>query len=270
MSPSSMSMRRLTSFIAVVFPAPEGPTRQQISPAGIGQRKVLDCGGAAARIALRHVVEDDLGGRAAHRCSVVGWRRQAERSPSCSRRHRRGSSASTPAEAFAAAEDGALIVDIRSDSSSARDGVVPGSLHVPRTVLEWRFAPDSASRSPHVVRPGGAGHRAVRPRLLVRARSGRARRPRVRARGRRRRRLRRVAGRRASRRFPRPRLALPTSSRAWAHLPSAQFDTRTVLLRGASPGLRGRLAARTAVSARRRPRRSSSRGRPSGRAARRS
>ena len=55
------------------------------------------------------------------------------------------------AEAHAEAEDGALVVDIRSDTSRARDGVVPGSLHVPRTVLEWRFAPDSDWRSPYAV-----------------------------------------------------------------------------------------------------------------------
>jgi rhodanese-related sulfurtransferase len=54
-----------------------------------------------------------------------------------------------PADAFAAAEAGSLVVDIRSDASRARDGVVPGALHVPRTVLEWRFAPDSETRSPH-------------------------------------------------------------------------------------------------------------------------
>jgi rhodanese-related sulfurtransferase len=60
-----------------------------------------------------------------------------------------------PADAFAAAESGSLIVDIRSDASRARDGVVPGALHVPRTVLEWRFAPDSATRSPHACGPEG-------------------------------------------------------------------------------------------------------------------
>ena len=38
---------------------------------------------------------------------------------------------------------GALIVDIRSDGARARDGIVPGSLHLPRTVLEWRVAPES-------------------------------------------------------------------------------------------------------------------------------
>jgi rhodanese-related sulfurtransferase len=56
----------------------------------------------------------------------------------------------SPAEAHAAAARGALIVDIRSDDARARDGIVPGSLHLPRTVLEWRVAPESAWRSPHV------------------------------------------------------------------------------------------------------------------------
>jgi rhodanese-related sulfurtransferase len=56
----------------------------------------------------------------------------------------------TPPEALAAAEAGALIVDIRSDLARAREGAVPRSLHIPRTVLEWRLAPDSAWRTPHV------------------------------------------------------------------------------------------------------------------------
>ena len=34
MSPSVMSIRRLTIFIAVVLPLPEGPMSTQISPAG--------------------------------------------------------------------------------------------------------------------------------------------------------------------------------------------------------------------------------------------
>ena len=63
-----------------------------------------------------------------------------------------------PGEAFAAAAGGALIVDIRSSDARRRDGVVPGSLHIPRTVLEWRVAPDSASRSPHI---GGPEQRLV-------------------------------------------------------------------------------------------------------------
>jgi rhodanese-related sulfurtransferase len=55
-----------------------------------------------------------------------------------------------PAEALAAVEGGSLLVDIRSDHDRVRDGIVPGSLHVPRTVLEWRLAPDSEWRNPHV------------------------------------------------------------------------------------------------------------------------
>jgi rhodanese-related sulfurtransferase len=54
-----------------------------------------------------------------------------------------------PADALAAVRGGALLVDIRSDTDRERDGIVPGSLHIPRTVLEWRVAPDSAWRSPH-------------------------------------------------------------------------------------------------------------------------
>jgi rhodanese-related sulfurtransferase len=55
-----------------------------------------------------------------------------------------------PAEALAAVERGALLIDIRSDTDRERDGIVPGSLHIPRTVLEWRLDPDSAWRNPHV------------------------------------------------------------------------------------------------------------------------
>jgi rhodanese-related sulfurtransferase len=54
-----------------------------------------------------------------------------------------------PAAAWDAVAAGAILVDIRSDGARERDGVVPGSLHVPRTVFEWRLAPDSAWRSPH-------------------------------------------------------------------------------------------------------------------------
>jgi rhodanese-related sulfurtransferase len=54
-----------------------------------------------------------------------------------------------PEAALAAQRDGAVLVDIRSDPDRARDGVVPGALHVPRTVLEWRLQPSGAWRSPH-------------------------------------------------------------------------------------------------------------------------
>ena len=54
-----------------------------------------------------------------------------------------------PDEAAAAIAHGATLIDIRSDSNRDRDGIVPGSLHIPRTVMEWRLAPDSAWRSPY-------------------------------------------------------------------------------------------------------------------------
>jgi rhodanese-related sulfurtransferase len=50
-----------------------------------------------------------------------------------------------PAAAWAAAQDGAQIIDVRA----LPELLVPGSLHIPRTVLEWRLAPDSEWRSPH-------------------------------------------------------------------------------------------------------------------------
>lgn len=55
-----------------------------------------------------------------------------------------------PAQALAAVEQGALLIDIRSDSERERDGIVSGSLHIPRTVLEWRVDPDSTWRNPHI------------------------------------------------------------------------------------------------------------------------
>jgi rhodanese-related sulfurtransferase len=56
----------------------------------------------------------------------------------------------SPAEAWSAMESGALLIDIRSDSNRFRDGIVPGSIHIPRTVLEWRTAPESEFRNPHL------------------------------------------------------------------------------------------------------------------------
>jgi rhodanese-related sulfurtransferase len=57
-----------------------------------------------------------------------------------------------PAEALAAQREGALLVDTRSDDERRRDGVIPGSLHIPLSVLPWRLDPDSdpAFRNPHI------------------------------------------------------------------------------------------------------------------------
>ena len=55
-----------------------------------------------------------------------------------------------PEEAERALASGALLVDLRSDDERRRYGVVPGSLHIPRNVLEWRVDPDSGFTNPHI------------------------------------------------------------------------------------------------------------------------
>ena len=53
-----------------------------------------------------------------------------------------------PAETYEAMGQGAVLVDIRSEAQRAEQGLVPGSLHVERNVLEWRFDPRSAAKLP--------------------------------------------------------------------------------------------------------------------------
>jgi rhodanese-related sulfurtransferase len=57
-----------------------------------------------------------------------------------------------PDEAFAAQQAGSLLIDTRSDDERRREGVIPGALHIPRTVLEWRVDPETGPeyRSPHL------------------------------------------------------------------------------------------------------------------------
>jgi MFS family permease len=55
-----------------------------------------------------------------------------------------------PTDAFAAMRDGAVLVDLRSTDERRRHGVVPGSIHIPRSVLEWRVDPDSGYSNPHI------------------------------------------------------------------------------------------------------------------------
>jgi rhodanese-related sulfurtransferase len=54
----------------------------------------------------------------------------------------------SPRDAAAEVADGALLVDIRSESQRAADGVVPGAIYYPRNVLEWRMDPDSGATGP--------------------------------------------------------------------------------------------------------------------------
>ncbi|MFQ5948732.1 MAG: rhodanese-like domain-containing protein, partial [Acidimicrobiia bacterium] len=60
----------------------------------------------------------------------------------------------TPGEARAAMDDGAMLVDTRCNEDRRSFGVVPGSVHIPRTVLEWRADPDSDYSDPRISAPG--------------------------------------------------------------------------------------------------------------------
>ena len=58
-----------------------------------------------------------------------------------------------PDEALAALrQDRAVLVDIRSDSQRAGDGVVPEAAFVARNVLEWRLDPESPWRDRELAR----------------------------------------------------------------------------------------------------------------------
>jgi rhodanese-related sulfurtransferase len=64
----------------------------------------------------------------------------------------------TARRAYDAMADGALLVDIRSERQRDADGVVPGSLFIPRNVLEWRMDPSSGHQHPSV---GGLDRRVI-------------------------------------------------------------------------------------------------------------
>jgi MFS family permease len=55
-----------------------------------------------------------------------------------------------PQEAQQAQAVGALLVDLRSSDERRRTGVIPGSIHIPRSVLEWRVDPECNFRNPAV------------------------------------------------------------------------------------------------------------------------
>ncbi len=57
-----------------------------------------------------------------------------------------------PDDALAAQQTGALLIDTRSADERQREGVIPGALHIPLSVLEWRLDPaaNQAFHNPHV------------------------------------------------------------------------------------------------------------------------
>ncbi|GAA5038366.1 rhodanese-related sulfurtransferase [Thermocatellispora tengchongensis] len=63
-------------------------------------------------------------------------------------RARAGPARLRPAEAWAAAGRGALIVDIRPEAQRRAAGEVPGAVVVERNHLEWRLDPASSARIP--------------------------------------------------------------------------------------------------------------------------
>jgi rhodanese-related sulfurtransferase len=54
----------------------------------------------------------------------------------------------TPAEALAEAADGAAIIDTRCAEARSAHGVIPGSVHVPLSVLYWRLDSSSGYHDP--------------------------------------------------------------------------------------------------------------------------
>lgn len=78
-------------------------------------------------------------------------------------RARTGWTRLTAVEAYAAVQDGALLVDTRTEPQRARTGDLPGALVIDRTVLEWRLDPTGPNRVPE------AEHR---PRIVVVCRQG--------------------------------------------------------------------------------------------------
>ena len=65
---------------------------------------------------------------------------------------RRGLNRLSPAEVQASVLEGALLIDIRSESQRAQDGHVLGARFVSRNVLEWRLDPASPHRDREAAR----------------------------------------------------------------------------------------------------------------------
>jgi rhodanese-related sulfurtransferase len=58
-----------------------------------------------------------------------------------------------PDDAAAAMEAGAMLIDTRCAELRVRDGVIPGSVHVPLSVLFWRLDPSSEWHDPALANP---------------------------------------------------------------------------------------------------------------------
>jgi rhodanese-related sulfurtransferase len=62
----------------------------------------------------------------------------------------------TPGEAIRKVREGAVLIDIRSESQRRGDGLLPDSVFVPRNVLQWRLDPASSYAAPELAHRGRA------------------------------------------------------------------------------------------------------------------
>lgn len=58
-----------------------------------------------------------------------------------------------PHAARSAVDDGAILIDTRCAEQRRETGVIPGSIHVPLSVLYWRLDPSSGFNDPRVADP---------------------------------------------------------------------------------------------------------------------
>ncbi len=58
-----------------------------------------------------------------------------------------------PGDAAAAMKAGAMLIDTRCAELRVQDGVIPGSVHVPLSVLFWRLDPSSDWHDPALANP---------------------------------------------------------------------------------------------------------------------
>lgn len=66
------------------------------------------------------------------------------------REARTGPPRPSPGEALRRQRRGAVLIDIRSDSQIAAEGLIPGATVIARNVLEWRLDPSSQDRIPQL------------------------------------------------------------------------------------------------------------------------
>jgi rhodanese-related sulfurtransferase len=59
-----------------------------------------------------------------------------------------------PHGVLAAAREGAIVIDTRCAEQRRETGTIPGSVHVPLSVLYWRLDPASGSEDPSLADPG--------------------------------------------------------------------------------------------------------------------